>query len=322
MRSGAKGHARSLRRPALGGLLLVACTASTPLPVDPHWSTARPIPQPLQEMHGAVLDGKIYIAGGFDRGGQPTGRAYRYDPAADTWERIADLPVPRHHMPLAVAHDTLYAVGGLSGLDFRAEGTLWMYRVDANTWEARAPLPTPRGASAVATVQGNLIVVGGSGADGTLVATCAVYDPTTDTWRGAAPIPTPRDHLAAQEVHGIVYAIGGRPLDPNRNYDVVEAYDAVSDGWTMRAPMPSRRGGLGAAVLDGTIHAFGGETGTAVFADHDIYDPAVDRWTSAAPLPTARHGLAVAVLNGKIYTIGGGPRAGLAQTDVVEVFTP
>jgi N-acetylneuraminic acid mutarotase len=86
--------------------------------------------------------------------------------------------------------------------------------------------------------------------------------------------------------------------------------------------MPSRRGGLGAAVLDGTIHALGGETGSGVFADHAIYDPAADRWISAAPLPTARHGLAVTAVNGKLYVIGGGPRAGLAQTDVVEVFTP
>jgi len=301
-------------------LLLIACAGSTP--VDPRWSTVRPIPQALQEMHGAVLDGKIYIAGGFDRNGQATARAYRYDPAGDTWERIADLPAPRHHMPLAVAHDTLYAVGGLSGTDFRAEGTLWMYRADGNTWEARASLPAPRGASGVATVQGTLVAVGGIGADGGLIAASAIYDPATDMWRAAAPIPTPRDHLAAQQVGGIVYAIGGRPLDANQNYDVVEAYDAVTDGWTTKAPMPSRRGGLGAAVLDGSIHALGGETGTGVFADHAIYDPAANRWTNAAPLPTARHGLAVAAVNGKVYTIGGGPRAGFAQTEVVEVYTP
>jgi len=225
-------------------LTLIACAVSTP--VDPRWSTARPLPEPLQEMHAAVLNGKVYIAGGFDRSGQPTARAYRYDPAGDTWARIADLPASRHHMPLAVAYDTLYAVGGLSGLDFRAEATLWAYRVDRNAWEARAPLPTPRGASAVAAVQSKLIVVGGFEAGG-LVQASAIYDPTTDMWRSAAPIPTPRDHLTAQAVGGVVYAIGGRPLDPDRNYDVVEAYDPAT-----------ARHGLAVAAVNGKIYVIGG----------------------------------------------------------------
>jgi len=59
-----------------------------------------------------------------------------------------------------------------------------------------------------------------------------------------------------------------------------------------------------------------------VFADHATYDPVADRWTGAPPLPTARHGLGVAAVGGRIYVIGGGPRAGYAQTSVVEVFTP
>ncbi len=53
-----------------------------------------------------------------------------------------------------------------------------------------------------------------------------------------------------------------------------------------------------------------------------IYDPATNRWITAPALPTARHVLAAAAIGGKVYVIGGGPRAGLAQTDVVEVFTP
>src|SRR5438034_9981899 len=67
-------------------------------------------------------------------------------------------------MPLAVAGDTLYAVGGLSGQSFIPERTLWAYREDVNRWEARAPLPAPRGASGAAAVDGRLVVVGGWGA--------------------------------------------------------------------------------------------------------------------------------------------------------------
>ena len=37
-------------------------------------------------------------------------------------------------------------------------------------------------------------------------------------------------------------------------------------------------------------------------------------------MPTPRHGFAAVTLDGKIYVIGGGPKQGLAQTDVVEVW--
>jgi hypothetical protein len=46
------------------------------------------------------------------------------------------------------------------------------------------------------------------------------------------------------------------------------------------------------------------------------------QWSAAPRLPTARHGLAAAVRDGRVYLIAGGPRAGLAQTAVVETFTP
>jgi N-acetylneuraminic acid mutarotase len=167
-----------------------------------------------------------------------------------------------------------------------------------------------------------LVVVGGWGAGRQLVRVTAIYDPATDRWRDAAPIPTPRDHLTAAVAHGLVYAIGGRPLNPDRNYDVVEAYDPATDRWTKRSVMPSRRGGLAAAVLDGAIHVIGGESRKSVFANHEVYDPATDRWTTAPALPVARHGLAAAVVGGKLYVIGGGPKAGFSQTDAVDVFAP
>lgn len=59
-----------------------------------------------------------------------------------------------------------------------------------------------------------------------------------------------------------------------------------------------------------------------MFDNHEVYDPITDRWTSLPELPTARHGLAAAAIGDRIYVIAGGPEAGLAQTDVVEVYTP
>src|SRR5438093_13124783 len=90
-------------------------------------------------MTAAVLRGKIYIAGGFDRTGKPIARAFRFDPAANQWERIADLPAPRHHMPLAVVGDTLYAIGGLAEATFVPENTVDLPRGSESLGVPRAP---------------------------------------------------------------------------------------------------------------------------------------------------------------------------------------
>src|SRR2546426_11740927 len=109
----------------LMSLLLAALTSFAISPGQ--WSTAVSLPERLQELHAAVLHGKIYVAGGIDSANTAVARAYRYDPAGNRWERIADLPGARHHMPLAAAGDTLYAIGGLPG-GFRPRAGVWRYR--------------------------------------------------------------------------------------------------------------------------------------------------------------------------------------------------
>ena len=89
-----------------------------------HWTTARPLPEPLVDADAAALGGKVYVAGGLDARGLPSARVYRYDPATNSWDRAADLPAARHNMPLVALGDTLYAVGGFSGTSFHAERTL------------------------------------------------------------------------------------------------------------------------------------------------------------------------------------------------------
>ena len=312
-------------------LVLMLFAHAGPLPLarpashaDGHWTTARPLPEPLLEAGGAVLDGKIYVAGGINGHGVPTAHAYRYDPAKDTWESIADLPAPRHHMPLVALGDMVYALGGLSGKDFRSERTVWAYSPGTGKWEARADLPRPRGAAAAAVVNGKIVVLGGLQriADGGLVDVTVVYDPSTDTWRPGLPILTKRDHLAAATVKSIIYVLGGRLLSADRNYDYMETYDQGHDAWTKAEIMPSARGAFGAAELDNKVHLLGGENRTEVFAAHDVYDPAAKTWSQDAPLPTPRHGCVVVADRGKIYVIGGGVRPGFSESDLVEVFTP
>lgn len=306
----------------LAPVLVSACAQSSPPEYESGWASGPALPDPVQELHGASLRGRIYVAGGIRSGNVVSSSVFRLDSAATAWTRVADLPASRHHMPLAATADSLYAIGGFDPTGMVPVASFWVYDETADRWLDRAPLPEPRGASAAGVVDGRVVVVGGVGAGNVLLDSIVIYDPVSGGWSRAGPIPTPRDHLAAVVLDGALYAVGGRPLDPDRNFDRLERYDPTTARWTALAPMPTARGGLAAVVSGGRIHTLGGETTRRVFEEHEVFDPGLDRWSSAPPLPTPRHGLAAAEQGERIYVIGGGPRAGLAQTAVVETFEP
>src|SRR5688572_9625575 len=91
-------------------VLALAC-AQGPPEYGAGWGQGPSLPEPVQELHGAILHGCIYVAGGIARGSVVSRHVYRLDPDLSAWSRVADLPAPRHHMPLAVAADSLYAIG-------------------------------------------------------------------------------------------------------------------------------------------------------------------------------------------------------------------
>jgi N-acetylneuraminic acid mutarotase len=309
-----------------GTVALAAALASSSLGCKPGydqgWTPGPALPEPIQEIHAAVLHGRIYIAGGINAAPAISTTVYRLDPASGRWEQAANLPDGRHHMPLAVIGDSLYAIGGLGPNGMTAAGTLWLYDERTDRWQSRAPLPEPRGASAVGVIDGRIFVVGGFGTGERLLDSIAIYQPATDRWRHGAPIPTPRDHLGAVVIAGRLYATGGRPLDPGRNFKALEVYDPATDTWNRRTPMPTARGGLAAVALDNRMYTYGGETTRKVFAEQELYDVTTGAWSVAPRLPSPRHGLAAAILGNRIYVIGGGRRAGLGPTDVVEIYAP
>src|SRR5689334_22321409 len=64
------------------------------------WASGPPLPTPRGEVAGAVLDGRLYVAGGFgpDRMQVPTFEAF--DPAMHAWTELAPLPAARDHAVL------------------------------------------------------------------------------------------------------------------------------------------------------------------------------------------------------------------------------
>ncbi len=291
------------------------------------WSAAAPMPLARSELNAAVVENRLYVAGGIAQlGASPAFQAY--EPAGDRWHSLAPLPEPRHHFGMAALDGRIYVSGGYRDLPFGADTArreVWVYDVGRNQWSEIAGLPAPRAAHAMVAHGGQLYVIGGVGPE---PATVLVYDPKQDRWsRLAAPLPTLREHLTAVPFDGSIYVIGGRWRGQG-NLAAVEILDPAAAAWSTAAAMPTPRGGLTASALGGRIHVAGGEDLESgdTFAAHEVYDPATARWTTAPPLPTARHGLASGAIGGRWYVVGGGEQAGamtfLSLSDLIEVYRP
>ena len=72
-----------------------------------RWSKAAPFPEPEEELYGTVLNGKLYVIGGFgftppgvSKGpcfSCPPALVYEYDPGPDKWAKKKNIPTPVHH---------------------------------------------------------------------------------------------------------------------------------------------------------------------------------------------------------------------------------
>ena len=76
------------------------------------WSRKHDLPIGLASIDGAeVIGGKIYIAGGARQAyGWSMYAAFVYDPAKDTWTRLAGMPVRGSYGVVGVIGDKLYVV--------------------------------------------------------------------------------------------------------------------------------------------------------------------------------------------------------------------
>jgi len=272
-------------------------------PTADRWTTLAPLPIPLDHTMAVPVGDSIYIVGGSlsatnhvqgdtvpemmrttNWSFAPRAACYRYDPLADTYERIADMPVGRlGHAAVAIGR-RIYAMGGQGP----NPGVMLVYDVDADRWSFLPGMPSFREHHAIGVLGGRIHAVGGRWPDpldpeATFMigqvntGVHEVFDPGSCQWATRAPLPTPRGAGYGAVLDGKLFVAGGEVLDsPNR----------------------------------------------LTYAEVEAFDPATNSWWIAPPLPTPRHGLATVAYGGRLYAIAGGPKAAWDQTDVVEVFTP
>ena len=270
------------------------------------------MPLSRQELATAVLNGKVYVIGGYYLGFESTTSVQVYTPATDTWALADPLPYAVNHNSAAVAGGKLYSFG--------AGGGVFVYNPNSDSWAAVASSHYVHSQTAAVGVINNQIYLAG-GMDTPSQRELEVYDPVANSWTIKAPMSVPRNHTAGGVIAGKFYVVGGR-LSPNAAPTAaLEAYDPQTNTWSTRTPMPTARAGIAVAVVNNELWVFGGEEQDALHAEVEVYNPVSNSWRWLPDMPLPRHGSWASVIGNDIYIPGGGALAGLAPTNTNQIFT-
>lgn len=197
------------------------------------WTTVASQPVGQDGPATGVIDGKIYVAGGYG-GGTQRDILQVYDPATNVWSTKASMSIVRGHAAGAVVNGLFYVIGGKSGSSTVTSGEV--YNPVTDTWSPIAAMSTPRNEVTAAVVNNRIYVIGGNNNNTTYYATVESYDPASNTWRPEPSMSTARSQARAAVVGGVIYVFGGYNFDGS----VLELSSV--EAFTPTPPVPTATG--------------------------------------------------------------------------------
>src|SRR5262245_53642006 len=103
---------RTAQKLALSLLVFLSVNAHAEPPGK--WQSRAPMPSERTEVAAAEVGGKIFVVGGYGKGGE---LVEVYDPAKNNWHPRAPLPKPLHHVGAVAMNGKIYVIGGyISGV--------------------------------------------------------------------------------------------------------------------------------------------------------------------------------------------------------------
>ncbi|MFI1092706.1 carboxypeptidase regulatory-like domain-containing protein [Streptomyces sp. NPDC020917] len=246
-------------------------------PTDQQW-TALASAQDSREgpAHG-VMDGKIYVVGGWNPNGNPDPKVEVYDPVANSWSTRANAPMAYAGSTSAVLDGKLYVIGGCSSTDCGSHAA-YSYAPSTDSWTKLADYPEALGWSACGAISGKLYCAGGVNSGTGPSSGAYVYDPALNTW---SPIAS----LAGRTWGAAYTAANGRLLvqDGNVNGSLSNrgyAYDPATNSWSQLPNTPTASGRFGGAL---GFYTVGGSIGAGFAAATAQVLPGWDQTGAARP---------------------------------------
>jgi len=242
---------------------------------------------------GCVLNGKIYLIGGYYglEGIFTTDFVEVYDPATNKWETKTPMPSQRWGHAAFPFNGKIYVVGG--ALDWPIKKfytTIEVYDPTSDSWTTLNRQDskglTGRWGFGACMANDKIYIVGGTDAmdyppSGNVPSLdiVDVYDPATNIWTKKTPMPTARWGLVSVTDNNRIYAIGGGNVyEATAFRKAVEEYDPVSNKWVKKDAMPEGVLVAAACMQDNIIYipGGGGLTSNDAYNSFYSYDPVCD----------------------------------------------
>lgn len=152
------------------------------------WRTKASMPTPRLEAGAAVVDGKVYVVGGFS--GSALTATEEYNPVTDVWTTKADMPTPRRSPVVAAVNNNIYAIGGMDYIDVNQ--VTYSYATEefdpsTNTWNSKASMPVENSVNPIlgnrfiagTAVNGKIYITVFNNAGAPPISSMFEYDPTS-----------------------------------------------------------------------------------------------------------------------------------------------
>ena len=286
------------------------------------WETRAPSPIIRMESQGVMLNGKLYVFGGFyNTNLDATRRSDVYNVQNNSWVRIADMPEALTHAAHAVDGASIFLIGGYLDRDPGiAVNRVWIYNTLANTWSAGPDLPAARAGGGAAVVGRELHFFAGSSrqtrstSDTIDTGEHWVLDLNAPTnWRNEPDLPLFRNHMGVVTLNAKIYVVGGQLAsnEATKAQSRVDVYDPANNSWSRVADLLLARSHIGASVLavNGRIIMLGGSVngGSSGLSSSDVftYDPVANLWLKMKSLPAGRKSPVAGYSNGRLVVATG-----------------
>lgn len=300
-------------------LLLIAllCASSLTIMVRPScgtasdnsWVTRASMITPSYGGKAAVVDGKIYVIGGYYSANNV------YDPSTDNW--TARTPIPNGvSIDSAIVYQNVIAYQ--NKIYFIGANNTEVYDPSTDSWEAKTSMPTSITGSAN-LVNGQIYVISGYNYPNAnqLMGINEVYNIENDSWTTKTSIPYPVSAYASTVCDNRIYILGGQDPALGNSMDVIftQIYNPLNDSWSMGAPMPTKVTVATACATTGimapkAVYLFGGyvDSNYSRYSASNltqVYNPENNSWSYGASMLSPRVEFAVANVNDSLYVLGG-----------------